>query len=73
MSHKGIIVRDPNVLLGKPVIKGTRISVELIMKKLAGGFTFQDILDAYPHLTERQIQAACDYAADVIANETILD
>jgi uncharacterized protein (DUF433 family) len=73
MSYKGIVVRDPKILLWKPTIKGTRISVELIMKKLAGGSTFHDILNSYPHLSKEQIEAACDYAAEVISNEIIID
>lgn len=56
-------------MLGKPVVKGTRISVELIMRKLAGGYGFEDLLKAYPNLTKEQIAAACEYAADVISNE----
>lgn len=63
------IERNPEVLTGKPVIKGTRISVELIMRKLAGGYTFEKILEAYPHLNREQLAAACEYAADVISNE----
>ena len=59
-------------MLGKPVLKGTRITVELILKKLAEGATSQDILVAYPKLTEDSIIAALAYASDVISNETII-
>lgn len=61
------IVRDPKVMLGKPIIKGTRITVELIVRKLADGFSISDILEAYPHLSEMQVRAALAYAADMIA------
>ncbi len=46
---------DPNVMMGKPVIKGTRIKVELVLRKLADGATEDDLLDAYPRLTREDI------------------
>jgi uncharacterized protein (DUF433 family) len=63
---------NPEIMLGKPVIRGTRIPVEIILRKLAEGATEADLLDAYPRLTKRDIQAALAYAADSMANETIL-
>ncbi len=60
---------NPNVMLGKPVIRGTRITVELILRKLSEGATFADLLDAYPRLTPDDIQAAIGYAADTGAHE----
>ena len=51
-------------MLGKPVIKGTRITVELIMQKMAGGFTKEEILAMYPHLNIVQINAALAYVVD---------
>ncbi len=54
---------NPQVMVGKPVIRGTRITVEHIMRELAGGLTAADVLDAYPHLTADDIRAACAYAA----------
>ena len=60
---------DPKVMLGKPVIKGTRISVELILRKLSEGATEEDLLDAYPHLSREDIQAALAYAAIALAYE----
>lgn len=68
-----LIIRDPKVMLGKPVIKGTRITVELIVRKLADGFSIDDILTGYPHLTEVQVRAALDYAARMIADEIVLE
>lgn len=69
MEYTKLIARDPDIMLGKPIIKGTRITVELIMRKLAGGYTLDGLLEAYPHLTKEQIFAALEYAADMIANE----
>ena len=62
-----------SVMLGKPVIRGTRIPVELLLRKLAEGASEADLLDAYPRLTRADIQAAIGYAADTLAHEeTIL-
>lgn len=64
---------NPKVMMGKPVIKGTRIPVELILRKLSEGVTLEELLDAYPHLSHRDIQAALAYAAEVLAfEETIV-
>ena len=63
---------NPAVMLGKPVIRGTRIPVELIIRKLGEGATEADLLDAYPRLARGDIQAALLYAADVLSHETIL-
>ena len=62
---------DPNVMMGKPVIRGTRITVELILRKLGEGATETDLVDAYPRLTRENIQAAMRYAADTLAHEEI--
>ncbi|MEZ5046115.1 MAG: DUF433 domain-containing protein [Chitinophagaceae bacterium] len=69
MDYNKFIERNPEIMLGKPVIKGTRITVELIMRKLAGGFNIDKLIENYPHLTSAQIYAALEYAADMIANE----
>lgn len=67
------IEMDPKVMLGKPVIRGTRIPVELLLRKLGEGATDEDLLDAYPRLKREDIRAALAYAADAIAHEeTIL-
>jgi uncharacterized protein (DUF433 family) len=63
---------DPAVMMGKPVIRGTRIPVELIIRKLGEGATQEDLLDAYPRLAREDIMAALAYAADALAHETIL-
>ena len=72
MEHP-LIERNPHIMLGKPVIKGTRLTVELLMRKLGDGFTVPDILEMYPNLSIEQIQAAFTYSADKIANEIILE
>ena len=63
---------NPEVMLGKPVIRGTRIKVELVLRKLAEGASEAEVMDAYPHLTSADIRAAIAYAADVIAHEDVL-
>jgi len=68
----GRIEINPEVMLGKPVIRGTRIPVELIVRKLSEGATEADLLDAYPRLTEADIKAALAFAADSLAHETIV-
>ena len=60
------ITTDEGVLTGKPIIKGTRISVELVLDNFASGWDFRDVLEAYPHLTRNQVQAALSFAAEVI-------
>ncbi|MGH7822319.1 MAG: DUF433 domain-containing protein [Candidatus Binatia bacterium] len=60
---------NPKVMMGKPVIRGTRIPVELVLRKLSEGATEADLLDAYPRLTREDIQAAIGYAADTLAHE----
>ena len=63
---------NPRVMLGKPVIRGTRITVELLLRKLSEGAAEDDLLDAYPHLSREDIRAAEAYAADVIAREDVV-
>ena len=60
---------DPSVMLGKPVIRNTRIPVELVLRKLAEGATLADLLDAYPRLTRDDVLACLAYAADAVAHE----
>ena len=57
------IVVNPGIMLGKPVVKGTRITVESILEKLSTGATIEELLDAHPRLTRESIQAAIEYAA----------
>ena len=61
------IEANPNVILGKPVIRGTRVPVELILRRISEGATEEDLLASYPHLTRDDIRAAVAFAADTIA------
>jgi uncharacterized protein (DUF433 family) len=63
------IVIDPNVLVGKPVIKGTRIPVYLIIELIAGGMTIKDVLKEYPELREEDVKAALFYASKLLERE----
>jgi uncharacterized protein (DUF433 family) len=63
---------NPKVMLGKPVIRGTRITVELLLRKLSEGATEAELLQDYPHLTAEDIRAAIKYAADVVAHEEVI-
>jgi uncharacterized protein (DUF433 family) len=67
-NHSTIEI-NPNIMLGKPVIRGTRIPVELLLRKLSEGAKEAELLDAYPRLTREDIQAAIGYAADTLAHE----
>ena len=62
---------NPEIMLGKPIIKGTRITVESILDELASGYTTQQILQAHPHLNEKDILAALQYASSMMKNEKI--
>jgi uncharacterized protein (DUF433 family) len=63
---------NPRIMLGKPVIRGTRITVELLLRKMSEGATETDLLDAYPRLTRDDIKAALCYAAAMLAYEETL-
>ena len=66
------ISSDPAVMMGKPCVKGTRITVELILRKLGAGRSVADLLEAYPQLTEDDVRAALAFAADYMQHETVL-
>jgi uncharacterized protein (DUF433 family) len=65
------ITLDPNVMVGKPVIRGTRIPVELIVRMLAQGVPEEEILIEYPRLQPADIRAALTYAAETVAHEDV--
>jgi uncharacterized protein (DUF433 family) len=69
--HERITV-DPKIMFGKPVIKGTRVPVELILRKIGEGMTDADILAHHPHLTVEDIRAAAAFAADHLASEDMV-
>ncbi len=72
MNFRDRIVINPRILAGKPIIKGTRIPVDLILRLLAQGMSFEEILKDYPHLTIDDIKAALEYASEVISAEEII-
>jgi uncharacterized protein (DUF433 family) len=69
--QKGLIVSDPEVMMGKPVIAGTRITVELILEKLAAGETVEQLLEAHPRLTREAVQAALAFAAEALRADVV--
>lgn len=69
MNWKDYIHSDPKVMQGKPVIRGTRITVELILEKLAAGETNEDLLKSYPHITQESIKACLLYAAESVRTD----
>ncbi len=74
MTEKGLlrrIVIDPTIMLGKPVIRGTRLTVEIIVEKIAYGAAFEDIIKDYPFIATDDIRASLLYAAKSVAHEEI--
>ncbi len=71
MKIHDFIISDPKIMLGKPVIKGTRITVEIILEKLGEGETITDILEAHPQITEEAIRAAFAFAAQNLKADRI--
>jgi uncharacterized protein (DUF433 family) len=70
-SPTKLVVSNPSVMMGKPVIAGTRITVELILEKLAAGETVEQILDSHPRLTREGIQAALAFAAEALRADVV--
>jgi uncharacterized protein (DUF433 family) len=68
MNWKNRISSEPTIMFGKPVIKGTRVPVELIVDKLASGRTVEQLLKSYPHLVSEDIYACLHYAAESVKN-----
>ncbi len=71
MNWQERIEVNPEILVGKPVVKGTRIAVEFVIGLLAQGWSEGDILDSYPHLTKEDIRACLAYAEHVLASERV--
>ena len=69
--YESMIVSDPEIMLGKPVVKGTRITVELILENLAAGETIEQLVDSYKHLTPEGVYAALDFAAQVLRADVV--
>lgn len=66
------IVVNPKVMVGKPVIRGTRIPVDAILRRIADGMTIEEILEGYPNLTKEDIKAAVEYAERIVRGEAII-
>lgn len=73
ITYSDRIQVDYKLMLGKPTIKGTRLTVEIILRKLAEGATVYDLVEMYPTITNEDVFACLLYAADVIANEEVVD
>ncbi len=71
MDWRNRIAIDPDVLVGKPVVKGTRIAVELVIDLLARGYTTEQVLKQYDHLVAEDVQACLAYAAEVLQSEKV--
>jgi uncharacterized protein (DUF433 family) len=71
MPWQDRIAVDPKVLTGKPVVRGTRISVELVVDLLAAGWSHEQILTSYPHLTEEDVRACLRYASELLREEQV--
>lgn len=72
MNYREKIFISPDIMLGKPVIKGTRITVELIIKKMSEGMEINDIIQEFPQVTRDDVMACLAYSADVISRDEIL-
>lgn len=66
------IICDPKILGGKPVIRGTRISVEFVLELVHSGMSFDDILKEYPHLKRRDLEAALAFARHAVSREEVI-
>jgi uncharacterized protein (DUF433 family) len=71
MDWRDRITVDPRILVGKPVVKGTRIAVEMVVDLLAAGWSHQQILDSYPTLTEEDVRACLGYASELLHGEKV--
>lgn len=72
MNYKERITATPSIMLGKPTIKGTRITVELLIKKMSEGMEVNDLIKAYPNITREDVFAALAYCAEVMSQEEML-
>lgn len=66
---KKLVTQDPDILGGKPIIAGTRMSVESVLELLASGMSVGEVLKEYPFLTKKHVQAVLEYAAKLVAKE----
>ena len=73
MNFPTRVEAKPSVMMGKPCIKGTRIPVYLLLEKMAAGESFEQLLRAYPQLTQEDLRACLEYAAALAADEVVLE
>ena len=71
MMYQDRIIVDPEILAGKPVVRGTRIPVELVLKRLAEDLTVARLFEAYPRLTEEDVKACIEYAQALVEGEEV--
>ena len=71
MRHERVEI-NPEVMVGKPVIRGTRIPVDMILRKLGAGLSYEEIIEDHPHITMEDIRAAQAFAADYISNDELI-
>lgn len=71
MSDEPLVISNPSILLGKPIIAGTRITVESILERLGAGETIEQLLEAHPRLTRDGIQAALTFAAEMLRSDVV--
>lgn len=72
MNWRERITTDPAVLVGKPVVKGTRISVELVLDLLAAGYSTEQVIAQYDHIQVEDVHACLAYAAEIVSSETVI-
>ena len=72
MNWKDRIEVNPAVLVGKPIIKGTRISVELILDRMADGWSMEDVLSSYPHISREDVLAALSFSSELFKEKTFV-
>jgi uncharacterized protein (DUF433 family) len=73
LIHEGYIVRNKEIMMGKPCIKGTRITVELILRKISEGATVDLLMDDYPGLQREAILACVDYARAIMLHDEVIE
>ena len=73
MDWREYIHSDPKILLGKPVVKGTRLSVEFLLELFAAGWTEEQVLEGYPHLTKESLRATFAFAAESAREERVFE
>ncbi len=73
VDWRAIIHSDPAILLGKPVVRGTRLSVDFILRLFGNGWTVQDVLESYPGLTAQSLRAVFAYAGECMSEEALYD